>query len=350
MTTLADIALVVALLVTLLLYMMQQSNRRLAGPDQAGAAIVYFILTPFRWLALALALGVAIGEGGFAWIGDSAAAQAILIYLVHIAAGVASVILLAAGGDRAASAPVKIAGAVVAYGVPLAVTAYAARTVNPTVLPDAGATTMRAILLGALALGLITTLAAAHVTVRASPTRAERRRAAAEAEADAEVRVINRMAQLEALSDQTPLWGLLDFTGDNEPPDVQERALAMIAARPALDEELATLLAGNWLVEALRYIRWHFRPTPAALALPIRDGLVRVADDIRYRIARHETPYPEQFELEVGQALDLAERYHGPAADFRPALVATRGALDLAAGRTAAPIGRARLDAWLNLH
>ncbi|MGF1624214.1 MAG: hypothetical protein ACFCVH_04975 [Alphaproteobacteria bacterium] len=348
MTVLADIALVVALFVTLMLHPMKRSNDRLAGPDRAGSAIAYFLVTPFRWLALAVALGVAIGDGGFAWLGDSAAGQAIIVYLVLIAAGVASVILLVTGSERSAPPAIKIACAITAYGVPLAIAAYVAWAVNPALQAGADAGTMRAILLGTLALGLVTTLAAAAGGIRATARRARLNQAAIAAAAEASTS--DRMAELSALGAQAPLWQLLDFTGGNEPEAVQERALAMVAARPTLHEDLAALLAGNWVIEALSYVRWHFQASPATLALPVRDALLRVVEVLKRRIDGQETPFPGQFELEVGQAVDLAERYHGPYADFRPALIATRDALDLVTGRLAAPKGRARLDAWLKRH
>lgn len=347
MTTLADIGLIVAVLATGLLYVLQQSNARLRGPDKAGAAIVYFLIAPFRWLGLAVALGVAIGEGGFDWISDSAAAQAILVYLIHIGAGVVSVILLATSGDGDAPGAVKLACGLVSYLFPLTVAAYAGFAIDPALAPWAGPALMRWILIGALALGAVAAAAAALASARETA----RRRAPAELPASPETdRTAQRVAELDATSPEAPLWQWLDFAGDNNPRAVQERALAAVVARRRLHAELAELLAGPWLIEALAFIRWKLQESPAALAMPVRDAVQRVAEHLRGRIEANETPYPGQFELEAGQAADLADRFHGPDADFRPALQATRDALDLVTGRPAAPENRRRLDAWLRRH
>lgn len=342
MTTVATIALAIAVLVTALLYVAQRSNARLSGPDRAGAAIVYFMVAPFRWLALAVALGVAIDAGGFAWITLSTAAQAILVYIVHLATGVGSVIFLVVSGDRGAATPMRVACGLVSYLLPIVLVVYTGWAIDPAIVPWASPALMRWILLGALAVAAIAAATAALAASRA----AAKRRAEAEA-APPDPFTERRLAELKATSPQAPLWQWLDFTGDNEPRAVREAALAAVAARPNLHAELAELLSGTWRTEALAHIRWHMTDSPPGLAIPVRDALLRVAQHMRDRLDQDETPYPGRFELETGQAVDLAERFHGPEADFRPVLAATRDALDRAGGRKVAPENRRRLDAWL---
>ncbi|MEZ5670509.1 MAG: hypothetical protein R3F55_24360 [Alphaproteobacteria bacterium] len=322
------------------------SNRQLSGPDKAGAAIVYFMLTPLRWLPLGFGLLAATGAGAFAWIGGTSGLQYAAVVLVHAGFGAGSVVVLAAlAGARDLPAAPRAAMVVLPFVVPLAEIAYVAWAMNPGIAAAIGAGAMIALLLAALALGAATGLAA-WAAVR-NGRRRTRVAAADRPSAPAPDHESIRLAALGELAVDAPLEAWLPFADEEEPIHVRAWARAEIGQRAALADELAATLAGAEWARALDFVQRSLDSAPAGLAAPVRDALLRRAEAVRARVAAFETPFPRQYEAELGQAVDLAERF-AAAADFRPPLRALRDIVAGVTDRTLAPLGRARLDDWLN--
>ncbi len=124
---------------------------------------------------------------------------------------------------------------------------------------------------------------------------------------------------------------ILVFTGDNQDPEIRERAVAKVKTHPEWQQELIRLLQTDWAAEPFQFLASNNVDNRALFPEPIRIGVLNQARLFRESIRRSSHPshfYPELFLWETDRVLRTVNKYRGMGVDFRPAIRELRGALN----------------------
>lgn len=343
-------ALGVAALAGLALMLIGLSNE--AGRDGGRAVAAFLAAAPFA-LALLLAGGVALARGGFDWIGLPRPATVLLVLVALAAAAGLSALSAALRLEPASQAPwalLPLRGWLHLVWPPLLV-AGLALALWPTLGGSAAGPWrhLPAALVGGVTLlvgGLMVVEWAQHSLVR-------QREQLAAMQQDGHERDRWIREQVQAADVQRDLASLLNQTSRWERADIRALALQKVHSHPDLTAALAALLRSPAADQAFTYLDSNAPPDPAALAGPVREGLLQMAEVLRLRMRDTHTLHPGEFTHEVERMLAVADRFAGHGVDFRPALQEVRRALDEPRDQpSGTPDLRARalLDRWLRKH
>ncbi len=147
---------------------------------------------------------------------------------------------------------------------------------------------------------------------------------------------------------------ILSYTDSNHDADVRERALAKIKTRPDWQQELVRLLENKGASEAFIFLASNEVDDQALFVGAVNTGVLSIADWMRRQISEATQAhyfYADQFSWEVERMLRTVDKFEGMGADYRPAVLAVRAALDLPS-EVEKPKFKciAALDNWIKKH
>jgi hypothetical protein len=255
------------------------------GDAGLGMAFAMFFSTLFCGLLLAAVLAGCVANGGFDWLSTGRVVGFIVVLAVYVLMCLLLFEPFEIVTDRQQTVGILPTWTthLVLIGLPLVIAGYAAWLINaPIELRDALG--VRYAALGAIA-ALALLAAGVHVTEAAGWERKQAAESAAKQQAnDALTQKLRGV--LDSLSDTDPLvkWG--DFAESRELREIQEvfyEVLRRIAARPALEADLAAALASKD-THQIAVTWWLFQWAPfqpsAALAGPMRASIAGFADKV----------------------------------------------------------------------
>lgn len=139
------------------------------------------------------------------------------------------------------------------------------------------------------------------------------------------------LADIEACDVMKSMGSILVFTGDNQPRDIMQKAVAKVKTNPDWEQELLLYLQSDWAPEVFQFLASNPVDNPARFVGPVREGVLIQARLIRERIRSASHPsnfYPGMFTWEVERVLRTVDRFKGMGVDYRPAVRQVRAALD----------------------
>jgi hypothetical protein len=155
------------------------------------------------------------------------------------------------------------------------------------------------------------------------------------------------VAEVEALDPIKDLGRLLGHAAANRFEAPRDVATKKIQTHPRLQEELAAMLTNQWSLEALGYLELNNAPDNAALAIPVRTALERLAPWIARDVSRSNHFWPETYASDTRMALAVADKFAPHGIDYIPAVKAWRAAFDHPNTKEAHLVAPQRIDAWL---
>jgi len=278
----ANILVALAVLLTILLFVVKADLGRLSGPDRSGADIILYILMGGRWILMAIVLSWCVAAGRFDWIGGGPGTRWLAVIGTLAGLGFVSAISMIMSTTQVAGVRIGSAGMIGWAGLPGLVMIVTLAAIDGRVMAREGAA--RWLQFGLAGLALIGWLAFGTIwgveTVRSSRRRAEgeAQRAAEQARLEAEwsAKQAGEDEELERMDPALPLEQWIVQTHLQYSDKHQERAAELIAERPRLVEELSEMLGREDAMQreyANDFIR-RLKPPPAAL-IPALAGAER---------------------------------------------------------------------------
>lgn len=336
----ACICLALAGALTLGIPPLGQSIRGMHGPDASMSEILFIFAAAPRWIFLSAALAIAIKRGGFDWISRQGLLAAAAIFAVQIAAGVVS---FAAMMTYRREEPLSDAGLwIFSFLIPLVMIALCA-----IALRGAPTSPGLAIPLRAVGLLLAAVTAVGGALAYRQNAKAEAAQAAYVAEREREERELldKRLAELNALTDASPLADWLPFLEDHR-NEVNEPAVARVAARPTLVADLTAMLGGEQRIAALKYIWLRMPRPPKELAAPALATIPPLIERTRAYLAADGEPYDPDLTSACEAMVVLAYQFRESGLDFRAPI---QSWLDVLNEKPidATSLGRSYIEGWL---
>ena len=139
------------------------------------------------------------------------------------------------------------------------------------------------------------------------------------------------MAEIDSNDVMNNLVFLLVFTGDNQPDEIKNRAVAKVKTHPQWESELIRLIQTEWAPEPFQFLAFNDVENPSLFLEPVRTGITIQADLIRKSIRNTSHPsnfYQGQFSWEVERIIKTVDRFKGKGVDYVPAMKELRSAFD----------------------
>lgn len=139
------------------------------------------------------------------------------------------------------------------------------------------------------------------------------------------------LAEIDTADVINKLVLILVFTGDNQPNDIRNAAVAKVKTNPQWENELIRLLQSDWAPEPFQFLASNDVEHPELFLEPVREGTLVQARLIRESIRRTSHPsnfYNGLFSWEVERVLRAVDKFKGKGIDYVPAVKELRAALD----------------------
>jgi hypothetical protein len=139
------------------------------------------------------------------------------------------------------------------------------------------------------------------------------------------------LQDIDSTDIQKNLVMILVFTGDNQPDEIRNKAVAKVKTHPDWQGELIRLLQTDWAPEPLQFLASNEVDDPSLFLEPVRIGVMNQARLIRESISRTSHPsnlYEGQFTWEVERALRTVDRFKGKGVDYITAVKELRDAFN----------------------
>ncbi|HSV80827.1 MAG TPA: hypothetical protein VLK85_16640 [Ramlibacter sp.] len=331
--------------VMLLIGVMNESARdggRLLGTLMFGL--------PFG-ISLLVAHAIGLQRGGFDWVagppGESSGLRWALVLLVVGVVWVVNTLSVAAGSQSAHELPRALAVLspwVWALCTP-ALLASALLGLWPAWHAGWSPWAWRVPLAAVAALSVLAGAAALVEMAVESVTRAAalEKQAVIDRAAERE-KSLDELRQLDPVKD---LGRLLVASTAARPEAQRAVALQKIATLVQPTQAVAEVLRGPWPQQAMTYLADNDPPDPAALAEPLRQGILQQAEELRIAVRDAHTLRPDDYLFDVYRILASAERLAPHGVDYRPAVRAVRVAFDEKRRQPVDFEARRLLDRWL---
>ncbi|HEX5624370.1 MAG TPA: hypothetical protein VFX48_00020 [Saprospiraceae bacterium] len=139
------------------------------------------------------------------------------------------------------------------------------------------------------------------------------------------------LSQIAEHKTSDPIINMLPFTGRFHDSDIRDSAIAKVKSHPDWEAEMIRLLSETeWYSEVYQFIDGNKVDHPELFVEPIKKSILQMADQIRSTIKNANNLQDwhfEHFSLDrLFRAID--EQFSLPGADYRPAVMELRKALD----------------------
>ncbi len=136
------------------------------------------------------------------------------------------------------------------------------------------------------------------------------------------------MAWVETLKSVDDFAELLGFANRFETPAIRELAIRKTQTHPDFLAALRKVLQSGSAEKGLVYLDACDVPEPKALAKPVRQAILNLAEEARDSMKRTHTLHAGQFDWNTRLILSVAEKFRGSGVDYAPAIREFRAALD----------------------
>lgn len=137
--------------------------------------------------------------------------------------------------------------------------------------------------------------------------------------------------QIDRCDASKGITSLFIFSANNQPRQIQEKAVLKIKSKPDWQEDLYKTLEGDGADEAFYFILSNEVDDKPRFAKGVYQGVLSQARVIRARLRRSSHPshvYEGQFGFEIERSLKAVEKFKDLGVDFKPAVQELRAALD----------------------
>ncbi len=160
--------------------------------------------------------------------------------------------------------------------------------------------------------------------------------------------------QIDRCDVSKDITSLFIFSGNNQPRQIQEKAVLKIKSKPDWQEDLYKTLEGDGADEAFYFILSNEVDDKPRFAKGVYQGVLSQARVIRARLRRSSHPshvYEGQFGFEIEHSLKAVEKFKDLGVDFKPAVQELRAALDEPIAYDNPNLSCKKvLDKWLKKH
>lgn len=162
------------------------------------------------------------------------------------------------------------------------------------------------------------------------------------------------LADIDSCDVSTKLWSILVFTGDNQIPEIQQKAVAKVKTNPEWQAELIRMLDTDGAPEVFQFLASNDVDDPSLFAEPIREGIMIQARLVRERIRNCSHPshfYPGMFMWDVERVVRTVDKFEGKGVDYLDAMKELRVAMDEPSDFDKPKFtSNALLDKWIKKH
>jgi hypothetical protein len=150
------------------------------------------------------------------------------------------------------------------------------------------------------------------------------------------------------------MGSILVFTGDNQPPEIQNAAVAKIKTNPEWEQELLRYLDTYWAPDVFQFLASNDVDHPSIFEAPVQNGVLYMAGLFRERIRRCSHPshfYPGMFNWDVERVIRTVDKFQSKEIDYVPAMKELRAAMDERSELDKPKFnGATMLDKWIKEH
>lgn len=165
---------------------------------------------------------------------------------------------------------------------------------------------------------------------------------------------LGMLAHIDTCDASKDITGLFIYSGDNQPPQIRDKARLKIKSKPGWEDDLYHTLEGDGVDQAFRFLISNDVDDKPRFAKGVYQGVLSQARLIRERLRRASHPahvYDGQFIFEVRNCLDAVEKFKDLGVDFKPAMQELRAALDQRTHYDNPDVSSKKLlDKWLKKH
>jgi hypothetical protein len=318
----------------------------LSKSDQSAFWLLGALL-PALWFFLAMALCASVAKGGLDWLKAPRGGQIALVVVACVSFAVVTWLSGVLRGEPADQIPWGMRPLIswAIWVFPLVVLAFCVLTIHPTIVARVPAVVFRVPL---AAVGALSLLAGGGMLIEwvGSMQLQDQERVERLVSEEAQ-RHQRRLDEVQALDAEKDMGRLLGYTNRYDDAKVREAALAKIHSNPNLEQELAAMLSNLMGDDVLIFLDASDPPDKKALAEPVREALVTVANEVRESMHGSGTLHADSFDYQAKLVLSVAERFGELGVDYAPAIRAFRNALDEPREEKVKFGCTAMLDGWL---
>lgn len=162
------------------------------------------------------------------------------------------------------------------------------------------------------------------------------------------------LKEIDSCNVMTSMWSIVIFSGDNQPANIQNAAVAKIKTNPAWERELLSTLETDGAPEVFQFLASNSVDNPILFEEPIRKGILIQARLVRERIRKCAHPshfYSSMFNWDTERIIRTVDKYQNPEIDYVPAMKELRAAMDEPSDFEKPKLGAVKmLDKWIKAH
>ncbi len=165
---------------------------------------------------------------------------------------------------------------------------------------------------------------------------------------------LGMLAHIDSCDASKGITSLFIYSGDNQPPQIREKARLKIKSKPGWQDDLYHTLEGDGVDEAFYFLISNDMDDKPRFAKGVYQGVLSQARLIRERLRRSSHPshvYDGLFIFKVRHCLEAVEKFKDMGVDFKPAMEELRAALDQPIRYNNPDLSSKKiLDKWLKKH
>lgn len=162
------------------------------------------------------------------------------------------------------------------------------------------------------------------------------------------------LADIDSCDVMKSMGSILVFTGDNQPPKIQNAAVAKIKTNPEWEKEMLSYLDTDWAPEVFQFLASNDVDHPSIFEEPVRKGVLIQARLFRERIRSCSHPshfYAGMFNWDVDRVIRTVDKFQSKEIDYVPAMKELRASMDEPSGFDKPKFTAATmLDKWIKAH
>lgn len=162
------------------------------------------------------------------------------------------------------------------------------------------------------------------------------------------------LGEIDSCNVNTNMGAILVFTGDNQPENIQNAAVAKIKTNPEWEKELLRYLDTEYAPEVFQFLASNDVDHPSIFEQPLQKGVFTMAHLFRERIRRCSHPshfYAGMFTWDTERVIRAVDKFQSKEIDYLPAMKELRASMDEPSGYDKPKFTAAEmLDKWIKAH
>ncbi len=162
------------------------------------------------------------------------------------------------------------------------------------------------------------------------------------------------LADIDSCDVMKSMGSILVFTGDNQPPKIQNAAVAKIKTNPEWEKEMLSYLDTDWAPEVFQFLASNPVDNPSIFEAPVQKGVFIQAKLFRERIRRCSHPshfYASMFNWDTERVIRTVDKFQSKEIDYVPAMKELRASMDEPSELDKPKFNAATmLDKWIKEH